>query len=217
MIGRALRFGLLGAFGAVAGMPLAAMAAPGEVHAVTAEKVNLRAGPSDGANVRSTVSRNDELVELRKEGEWLGVRVMRTGEEGWIFSDLVRRKTASTLSGEGAATAPQRDATAGFERLSPAFDGLVGRINDQFGYRFAERVEAGNNGTLRVVPTDAWVYNTSRDAKIYAALAVYQMWKNYNNGRPVNVVLGDGERERITIGDSGDAPELSLPAMGSSR
>lgn len=217
MIGRAFGLGLCAAAGVAAGFPATAGAAPGDVHTVTSEKVNLRAGPSDSANVRSTVSRSDELVELRKEGEWLGVRVVRTGEEGWIFSDLVRRKTASTLSGEGAARAPKREEVAGFERLSPAFDTLVRRINEQFGYRFAEKVEAGNNGTLRVVPTDAWVYNTSRDAKIYATLAVYQMWKNYNNGRPVSVVLGGDERERITIGDSGDAPDLALPAMGASR
>ena len=189
-----------------------AAAATGDVHSVTAERVNLRAGPSDDASIRSTVSRGDEVVELRHDGNWIGVRVLETGEEGWIFSDLLRREHASTLGG-GVPT--RRD--AGFARLSPGFDSLVASLSDQFGYRFAERVEQTDDGGLRVVPTQDWVYNTSREAKMYAALALYEMWKNYNNGRPVSIALGSQDIGAITIDDKPDGPEFGMPLVGASR
>ncbi|MBP2229614.1 SH3 domain-containing protein [Azospirillum agricola] len=209
MSGKAIA-ALAGLFGMLA---LPALAAPGDVHSVTGEKVNLRAAPSDDASVRSTVTRGDEVVELKQDGNWLGVRVLRTGEEGWLFSDLVKRRTASTLGGAAAAGPAQ----AGFGRIAPGFDGLVASISDHLGYRFADKVEQTGNGALRVVPTQDWSYNTSRDAKMYAALALYQMWKNYNNGRPVTVALGPQGASAITIEDSAKGPELVLPMMGSSR
>ncbi|CAO3408478.1 SH3 domain-containing protein [Azospirillum largimobile] len=196
-----------------AGMPvLPALAASGDVHAVVGEKVNLRAGPSDDAAVRSTIARGEEVVELRRDDNWLGVRVLRTGEEGWLFADLVKRQSASTLGGGDAAPAQ-----AGFGRLSPGFDSLVAGISEQLGYRFADKVEQSGNGTLRVVPTQEWTYNTSRDAKMFAALALYQMWKNYNNGRPVTMTLGPQGPAAITIADAAKGPELTGPILNSAR
>ncbi len=198
----------------VAAAPAAtARAAAGDIHSVTGEKVNLRSAPSDDASIRSTVTRGDELIELKQDGKWIGVRSLRTGEEGWVFADLVRRRAPSTLGGAAATTVPE----AGFGRISSGFDGLMASINNQLGYRFAERVEQTSDGGLRVVPTQEWLYNTSREAKIYAALALYQMWKNHNNGRPVNVALGSPGASAIAIEDTSRGPELALPLVGSSR
>ncbi|WP_448206130.1 SH3 domain-containing protein [Azospirillum sp. sgz302134] len=197
--------------GMAAMLALPAAASPGDIHTVTGEKVNLRAAPSDDASIRSTVGRGDEVIELKQEGNWLGVRSLRTGEEGWVFADLVKRRTPSTLSG---AVAPSE---AGFGRISSGFDNLLANINSQLGYRFAERVEQTANGGLRVIPTQEWLYNTSREAKIYAALALYEMWKNHNNGRPVNVALGSPNASAIGIEDTNRGPELAFPMMGASR
>ncbi|MBF5095204.1 SH3 domain-containing protein [Azospirillum sp. INR13] len=209
---REILFALVAAVGLAGTTLVPALAASGDVHAVVGEKVNLRAGPSDDAAVRSTIARGDEVVELRREGSWLGVRVLRTGEEGWLFADLVKRNSASTLG--GGDTAP---AQAGFGRLSPGFDGLVANISDKLGYRFAEKVEQSGNGTLRVVPTQEWQYNTSRDGKMFAALALYQMWKNYNNGRPVTMTLGSQGPTAITIADAANGPELTGPMLNPAR
>jgi len=206
-----LLMGSVMGIGMAAALALPAAAAPGDIHTVTGEKVNLRAAPSDNASIRSTIGRGDEVIELKQEGSWIGVRSMRTGEEGWVFSDLVKRRTPSTLSG---AAAPSE---AGFGRISSGFDGLLANINNQLGYRMAERVEQTSDGGLRVIPTQEWLYNTSREAKIYAALALYQMWKNHNNGRPVNVALGSPGSSAIAIEDTSRGPELALPLMGASR
>jgi len=209
---KTLRLCVLG-LGAVAMTALTApaMAAPGDTYTVTSDRVNVRSGPSDSASIRTTVERGDELLELRQDGSWTGVRVMRTGEEGWVFSDLLRQRTSSRL-GKGSV------ADAGFGRYSSGFDSLVGRINEELGYNFAEKVEPGEGSLLRVTPTQEWLFNTSREAKIYAALALYQMWKNQNNGRPVSLALGGGRNmSPITIEDGPRGPTIDLPAVVGSR
>jgi len=195
--------GLMMAFGGPA------VASPGDTHTVTGERVNLRAAPTDRASIRSTVRRGDELLELKQDGNWTGVRNMRTGEEGWVFTDLLRQRSTSMLGGGERGS---------FARYSSGFDRLIGRVNDELGYKFADRVEVGENGLLRVTPTQEWLFNTSREAKIYAALALYQMWKGHNNGRPVSLALGERNGTPITIEDAANGPIMDLPALvGSSR
>lgn len=201
--------------GAVALMALVtpALANPGDTYTITGDRVNVRSGPTDRASIRTTVRRGDELLELRQDGNWTGVRVLRTGEEGWVFSDLLRQRSASTL-GSGVGI----NGRGSFARYSSSFDRLIGRVNDELGYRFADRVEPGEGNLLRVTPTQEWLFNTSREAKIYAAMALYEMWKNHNNGRPVSLALGARGMNPITIEDGVDGPIMDLPALvGGSR
>src|SRR4051794_41918248 len=100
------------------GTATAALAATGDLYQVTSEKANLRAGPSDNDNVRTQLGHGDQLIELRHEGNWYGVRVLRTGEEGWIFGNLVDRTAQSTL-GAGGAPGPTK---AGLPRPSGRLD-----------------------------------------------------------------------------------------------
>ncbi len=188
-----------------------ASANPGDTYTITGDRVNVRSGPNDRASIRTTVRRGDELLELRQDGGWTGVRVLRTGEEGWVFSDLLRQRSASTLGSGG-------NERSSFARYSSGFDRLIGRVNDELGYRFADRIDTGEDGLLRVTPTQEWLFNTSREAKIYAAMALYEMWKNHNNGRPVSVALGARGMNPITIEDGTNGPLMELPALvGGSR
>ena len=59
--------------------------------------VNLRAGPSDESNIRGRVEQGDEVIELTSDGNWRGVRVLQTGEEGWIYGGLLERVAPSGL------------------------------------------------------------------------------------------------------------------------
>jgi uncharacterized protein YgiM (DUF1202 family) len=189
--------------GAAAG---AAMAAPGDIHRVAgAEVVNLRAGPSDQTNVRGRVEQGDDVIELTREGSWVGVRVLQTGEEGWIFAGLLETVSQSGLS-PGA-----EGSDAGFLQLSESFDVLMRRINTQLGYPVVEAIEQTGEGTLRVVPTRQWLRDGSREAHMMAAAAIYQMWKNHQNSAPVQVVMADDAGEDyITIRDEASGPSLSI-------
>jgi hypothetical protein len=64
---------------------------------------------------------------------------------------------------------------------------------------------------LQVRPTAAWLRSAGRDAHMMGALAFYQMWKNYQNGRPVTLVMTDDQgAEYIRIADGALGPELGI-------
>lgn len=195
-----------------------ATAAPGDVHRVTGEKVNLRAGPSDDANVRGQVQRGDEVVELTRQGDWLGVRSMSTGVEGWIYGGLTEVSTRSSLSGgeDGGLSGAAR--TAGFEKLSPEFDTLLAGIGQHMGMRLFESATQGKDGVLRLKPSEEFLTRGSPDAHLLAALAAHQMWKNFNNGRPVRVAMsGPRGRDYIGLNDGGpQGPVLDVVDWGRS-
>jgi hypothetical protein len=123
----------------------AAQADPGDIYQVTSPRANLRSGPSDSDTVRTQMVQGDQLIELRREGNWLGVRALRTGEEGWVFRYLVDVVAQSQLNG-GAGS-------AGFQELSQGFDQLMGRLGQQLGYPLVASVAQDPNGELRITPT----------------------------------------------------------------
>lgn len=185
-----------------------AAAAPGDIHRVTnADLVNLRAAPSNESNVRGTVERGDEVIELTRDDSWVGVRVLSTGEEGWIFGQLLDPVARSTLGNGGAA--PIED--VGFQRFSQDFNRLVRSINADLGYPIAKEVQQPEADLLRVVPSSEWLLNGSREAHVMATAAMYQMWKNHQNGAPVRLVMTDSQgRDYVTIVDGEAGPNLSI-------
>lgn len=197
----------------------ASFAAPGDVYEVSgAEKVNLRAGPSQEANIRATVTRGEDLLELEQEGEWLGVRVLTNAQEGWIHSGLVERKASSTLrSGELETAEPPSEKPAaakdaGFAKLSPHFNSLIADLDQRFGFPSMETVDRKDD-RLIITPTKRWLYGTSRETKTMTAVAIYEMWKSYNNGRPVTVSVrasANDTEDLIEIADGNDGPTLTV-------
>jgi hypothetical protein len=187
----------------IAAPPLAAVAGPGDLHEVAADLVNLRASPSDAASVRDRVESGTEVIELRRDGGWIGVRVVPTGQEGWIYGELLREVAASQL-GEG-------DGSVGLGAYSRDLDALLYQVSERFGApMLAEVSESGSTLTLR--PTETWLRASSADAQMMAASAIYGMWKNYRNQAPVEVVMLDSDGEEyVAIRDRGEAgPQLSV-------
>jgi uncharacterized protein YgiM (DUF1202 family) len=189
----------------------AALAAPGDIHRVSgAEVVNLRAGPTEQSNIRGTVEQGDEVIELTRDGNWVGLRVLETGEEGWIYGGLLEQVAQSgLLPGDAGGS----DGDAGFLQLSESFDRLMRRINGDLGYPVVEDAAPVAEGVLQVRPTEAWLRSSGRDAHMMAALAFYELWKNHQNGRPVTLVVTDDRGEEyIRIADSDLGPELAIAA-----
>ena len=123
------------------------LAATGDTLRVVGERVNLRAGPSDNATVRSQVVQGEQLLELQRDGNWYGVRVLQTGEEGWIFGNLIEPLTPSTLGGGGGTI------TAGFGELSRDFDRLMGNLTQRYGFPLFEKVRQAGDNTLEATLT----------------------------------------------------------------
>lgn len=189
-----------------------AFAAPGDIHRVSgADVVNLRAGPTEASNIRGRVDQGDEVIELTRDGNWIGVRVLQTGEEGWIYGGLLERVAQSgLLPGDGGTGA---GGDAGFLQLSEGFDRLIRRVNDDLGYALVEDAAPVADGVLQVRPTAAWLRSGGRDAHVMGALAFYQLWKNYQDGRPVTLVMTDEQgQEYIRVADGDLGPELAIAA-----
>jgi hypothetical protein len=148
--------------------------------------------------VRSQIVQGEQLLELRREGNWYGVRVLRTGEEGWIFGRLIEPLTPTTL-GDGAVSSP----SAGFGELSPDFDRLMANLAQRFGFPLFTSVRQAGDNTLEATLTPQWLRAGSDDEHLLAATATYQMWKNHQNGAPVRLLLLEpGGGRYITIDDT---------------
>jgi hypothetical protein len=81
-------------------------AAPGDPLIVTGDGVNVRAGPSTSAAILLRAYRNQEAIELARDGEWVRLEIAGTaGQEGWIHSSLLARPGGQPLAEEDAATA----------------------------------------------------------------------------------------------------------------
>lgn len=151
------------------------------------------------------------MIELTRDGNWIGVRVLQTGEEGWIYSGLLEQVAQSgLLPGDGGTGA---GGDAGFLQLSEGFDRLIRRVNDDLGYALVEDAAPVADGVLQVRPTAAWLRSGGRDAHVMGALAFYQLWKNYQDGRPVTLVMTDEQgQEYIRVADGDLGPELAIAA-----
>lgn len=204
-----------------AGVGGTALAAPGDIHQVQPERVNLRAGPSEQNNIRTTLVQGEEVIEIRREGDWVGVRSLRTGAEGWIYGNLLDQVAQSGLGGAGLGQAggmgmQAQDMDMGFRQYSRGFDAMLGTLGRSIGVEsLFERVGQGNDGALELVATDAFLRNAGRDVHALTALAVHQMLKNHQGGRPVAVrMLGADGNGYVDVSDLNGAAELAIRALG---
>jgi hypothetical protein len=185
-----------------------AIAGSGDIHEVGADLVNLRAGPSDSASVRDRVEGATQVIELRRDGGWVGVRVLPTGQEGWIYGELLREVSASQLD--------DARGTAGFATYSADLDALLFQVSERIGAPMIAEVSE-NGSALTLTPTESWLRASGEDAHLMAAAAVYGMWKNYRNQAPVEVVLLDAAGDQyVVIRDEGEGgPRLSVTDQAS--
>jgi hypothetical protein len=101
-----LALGALLATGSPAGK--AALAAAGDTLVVTGDAVNVRFGPSTNTRIRQRVSRDQQVMELQREGDWVRVEIVDgDGREGWIHGSLLAPR-----GGESLATASPAPAAA---------------------------------------------------------------------------------------------------------
>jgi hypothetical protein len=100
-----LALGALLAAGSLAGK--AALAAAGDTLVVTGDAVNLRFGPSTNTRIRQRVSRDQRVMELQREGEWVRVELVDgDGREGWIHGSLLAPPDGEPLAAAPPAVAP---------------------------------------------------------------------------------------------------------------
>jgi len=108
------------ATGSLAGK--AALAAAGDTLVVTGDAVNLRFGPSTNTRIRQRVARDQQVMELQREGEWVRVEIVDSdGREGWIHGSLLAPPGAEPL----AAAPPAAAAPGGIPPIERPSDAAV--------------------------------------------------------------------------------------------
>src|SRR5262245_57607527 len=86
---------------AIAGSLLscAALGATGDVLTVLGDRVNVRSGPGTDSGVVMQVSRNQRLVEIGRQGDWVHVEITGAGgATGWIHQSLVAAPHRETMA-----------------------------------------------------------------------------------------------------------------------
>lgn len=85
-----------------------AAAAPGDHWTITGDNVNLRRGPGTGHEVKRQLSRNQRVIEHRREGEWHRVEVVGAdGLLGWVHHSLL--ETYEDVGHGAAQIEPEAD------------------------------------------------------------------------------------------------------------
>jgi Bacterial SH3 domain len=88
-----------------------ALGAAGDVLTVIGDRVNVRAGPSTERDVTMQVSRNQRLVEIERQGEWVHAEIRGTGgADGWIHGSLVAPPNGEPLVTPAARQGPAEEA-----------------------------------------------------------------------------------------------------------
>jgi hypothetical protein len=160
-----------------------ALADTGDALLVTGNGVNVRAGPSEDAPIRMRVHRDQQVIELQREGDWVRAEIAGTdGQEGWIHSSLLAAPTeeadqpdteapdlpadldaaAQPPSQEEAvplliepAAGPDRD-LGELARFRETVSYLNERASALAGANLFAEVKPGPKGAMQVVTTDAW-------------------------------------------------------------
>lgn len=151
-----------------------ALAAPGDELVVSGDVVNVRAGPGMAYPARLQVDRNQLAVELAREGEWVQVELSDPAAKGWIHQSLLEvsspaQPAAERATGEPAlpsvrtsqpptdtAAAEATDASEALTRFRSSVSTLNERALAAAGVELFAGVEPSDDGTVRVLVTDAW-------------------------------------------------------------
>jgi hypothetical protein len=88
-----------------------ALGATGDVLTVIGDRVNVRAGPGTERDVTMQVSRNQRLVEIGRQGDWVHAEIRGTGgADGWIHGSLVAPPNGEPLVTPATRQGPADDA-----------------------------------------------------------------------------------------------------------
>jgi Bacterial SH3 domain len=194
----------------------AALAAQGDALVVTGEVVNVRAGPGSNAPILRQVKRDDQAVELTRQGSWVQVRL--PDAVGWIHGSLlatVVRRPAAEVAERAPGTqppspAPAAPGDAGGQAApdqmaavsDPAtvvalaqFRKVVSRLNDRAlaaaGVDLFTDVKAVGDGAVQVTATDAWTVVPEGGQQSYMNALLDHWLAATGGGRPARLQVVD--------------------------
>jgi SH3-like domain-containing protein len=159
-------------------------AAPGNSLVINGDNVNVRKGPSLKYPVVVKVHKEDVVVELQRQGEWVEIEIDKTGDKtGWIHSSLVGQKTNIT---------PEKvTARDEFQIFMAAFDELNTNIKSKMGLVYFTSAEELGYGIIQIKATDVWI-DMPISEKENTMRIIFKLWDEAeSSGLPIAVYIVD--------------------------
>jgi uncharacterized protein YraI len=171
-----------------------AWAASGDTLVVTGSRVNVRAGPGTDTQVTTQVSRDQQVIERDRQGEWLRVEIAGSaGAEGWIHSSLLAPAPGqtTTIAAPDPAAGPSAGDLAGVQQFRASVDYLNKRALQVAGVDLFTGVEAAGAGAVRVSTTDAWNTMPPAGQRSYLNTLVDRWMAAKGGSEPASVQIVD--------------------------
>jgi hypothetical protein len=171
------------------------LAAPGDALVVIGDVVNVRAGPGSGNPVLFHAAREQQVVELAREGEWVHVHVAEQAADGWIHESLLELVQPRP---DGAVAAMRNRGRSMAEALA-LFRSNVGELNARAlaaaGVELFTGAEPADSGAVQVMVTEAWDLIPQAGQESYTN-ALFEQWR---------AVAVGGEQLRLQVVDQSGA------------
>lgn len=157
-----------------------AIAAPGDPLVVTSDVVNVRAGPGTDNPVLFHVTRDQQVVELTRTGNWVQVQIPDEAAEGWIHQSLLAMTEpappapAETSGSAGAGSMPS--GTGALALFRSNVTELNARAVAVAGVELFAGAEPADGGTVRVMVTEAWDLIPEAGQQSYTN-ALFDQWR----------------------------------------
>jgi uncharacterized protein YgiM (DUF1202 family) len=171
-----------------------AWAATGDTLVVTGSRVNVRGGAGTDTVVVTQVSRDQQVVERGRQGEWVMVEIVGTGgAQGWIHSSLLAPApvAATTIAAPEPAAGPGAGDLAGMQRFRASVDYLNKRALQVAGVDLFTGVEPAGAGAVRVGTTDAWNTMPPAGQRSYLNTLVDRWMAAKGGSEPASVQIVD--------------------------
>jgi uncharacterized protein YgiM (DUF1202 family) len=177
------------AFAALVLLGGTAWAADGDTLIVTGSRVNVRAGPGTDAQVMTQVTRNQQVTERARQGEWVMVEIAASSvSQGWIHGSLLAPTQA--IAAPEPAAGPGAGDLAGVQQFRASVDYLNKRAQQVAGVDLFTGVEPTGSGAVRVGTTDAWGTMPPAGQRSYLNTLV-DRWMAAKGGEPGSVQIVD--------------------------
>jgi Bacterial SH3 domain len=166
------------------------LAAPGDALVVAGDVVNVRTGPGTGSPVLFHAARDQQVVELAREGEWIQVHVPDQAADGWIHQSLLavaQPAPAETSAGDRAGSISEALA-----RFRSNLTELNTRALAAAGVELFTGAEPAAGGTVQVMVTETWDLIPEAGQESYTN-ALFDQWR---------AVAVGGEELRLQVVDS---------------
>jgi uncharacterized protein YgiM (DUF1202 family) len=168
-------------------------AAAGDELKITGDIVNLRAGPSIGADLLIKLIKDRKVTEIQRQKDWIEIETHRKDiKTGWIHQSLLAKATTSS---------PNTSSPTRFDTFKQRFDDQNQVTKKQNGVIYFSAVKNKGQGQIEVIATEAWI-NAQREKRGTTMNTIFKLWSKVvpvGSSMSVRVFDERGEQHMVMV------------------